>query len=425
MSSSESVLFYDSKLDFPMIDTALAIPNVPTNNNTLTSLPIANHPPVANAGINQTVNENTTVVLNGIASDPDVGDFSTLNYLWKQIAGPAVIFSNDNTTNPSFTAPTVSSDRELRFLLTAKDEKGVASNNSAIVTITVKHVNHNPVANAGQDQIVNPGDIVALDGSKSIDPDNDSIKYLWTQARGPSVELNGNNTVTPTFTAPSNTSADTDLIFRLTVEDVKNSTGSDDVKIMIGYIPPSNQPPIANASIDQIVDAGNTVQLDGSKSIDPGGIIRSYLWNQIAGQHVVLNDTKTSKPSFIAPSNISAPNNVLLFQLTVTDDNNATGLSTVKVTVNPVSRAPIANAGVNQTVNAGDIAPLDGSKSIDPDGDPLTYSWIQANGPSATLNNADKPIATITTPSDITSDIDLIFELTVTDDRNATSTSHC
>ena len=64
-----------------MIDTALAIPNVPTNDDNLTTPPMANHPPVANAGVNQTVDENTTVILNGLASDPDAGDFSRANLL--------------------------------------------------------------------------------------------------------------------------------------------------------------------------------------------------------------------------------------------------------------------------------------------------------------------------------------------------------
>ena len=103
----------------------LAIPNVPTNNNTLTPSPMINHPPVANAGVNQTVNENTTVLLYGIASDPDDGDSSKLTYLWKQIAGPAVKLDNDTGTNPSFIAPMVPVDRDLRFSLTARDDKGV------------------------------------------------------------------------------------------------------------------------------------------------------------------------------------------------------------------------------------------------------------------------------------------------------------
>ena len=104
---------------------AFAFPPTPTSsqttNNASTIAP-ANHSPVANAGINQTVNENETVVLNGIASDPDLNDKFT--YLWNQTAGPEVKLLNGNTTNPSFTAPKVASDKELRFLLTAKDDKG-------------------------------------------------------------------------------------------------------------------------------------------------------------------------------------------------------------------------------------------------------------------------------------------------------------
>ena len=71
-----------------------------------------NHP-----GVNQTVNEKSTFMLNGIASDPDPAD-NKLIYSWKQIAGPRVKLTNINTPNPSFVAPTVSSDRILKFLLT-------------------------------------------------------------------------------------------------------------------------------------------------------------------------------------------------------------------------------------------------------------------------------------------------------------------
>jgi hypothetical protein len=48
---------------------------------------------------NQTVNQNTTVVLLGIASDPDPN--STINYSWKQISGPVVTLKESNTTTPT------------------------------------------------------------------------------------------------------------------------------------------------------------------------------------------------------------------------------------------------------------------------------------------------------------------------------------
>jgi hypothetical protein len=53
---------------------------------TNSSLSASNNPPVAKAGVDFEVNENTSLTLSGIAStDPDFGD--SLNYSWKQIGG--------------------------------------------------------------------------------------------------------------------------------------------------------------------------------------------------------------------------------------------------------------------------------------------------------------------------------------------------
>ena len=310
---------FSNILNISLHNTAWAIPNKLLTNNTLsknqsnnniTNLSSSlssspphtsiNHAPVANAGVNQTVNENSTVTLNGIASDPDPSD-NKLSYSWKQIAGPRVKLINSNSTNPSFIAPTVTSDRDLKFSLTAKDDKG-ASSLPAVVTITVKHTNRPPVANAGPDQIVNPGDVVSLDGSKSKDPDGDRLIYSWTQISGPTVKLDGANTSIATFTAPSNIPADTNLIFRLTVKDSKNAAGTADVKIADKYIPAPNKPPIANAGADQTVNATDSVKLDGTKSKDPDGNISSYSWKEIAGPTITLNQFNTATPSFTAPA---------------------------------------------------------------------------------------------------------------------------
>ncbi len=225
--------------------TALAFK--PTNNTTVSKPVTINHPPIANVGPDQTVNESSKVTLVGVAIDPDPND--KLSYSWLQTAGPAVTLNGHDTASPTFTAPSnVPSDTQLKFALTAKDDKGAESNNLAIVTITVTHINRPPIADAGIDQTVNAGYIVTLDGSKSKDPDNDPLIYSWIQTAGPNVALNGADRTIATFTAPSNNiSADTDLIFRLTVRDSKNATGVDDVKVTDKYIPPPHQPSTANA----------------------------------------------------------------------------------------------------------------------------------------------------------------------------------
>ena len=239
---------------------------------------------------------------------------------------------------------------------------------------------------------------------------------IWSQS-----QIQRSTTSIASFTVPSNISSDTDLIFALTVADSKNASSIDNVKITSRPALSFNKPPIANAGEDMMVNAGNIVKLNGTGSKDPDGKnITSYVWDQIVGSHVVLKGGNTSTPTFSAPSNITS-NTALVFQLTVKDDKNATSISPVKITVKPANHSPSTNAGLDRTVNAGDVVTLDGSKSSDQDNDPLTYIWKQLSGPNVRLNSIDKPFAIFTAPKDISSDTDMRFELTVTDSKNATS----
>ena len=82
------------------------------------------------------------------------------------------------------------------------------------------------------------------------------------------------------------------------------------------------------------------------------------------------------------------------------------------------NKAPIANAGSDQNVIHDPITVnLNGSNSIDPDGDPITFSWTQIGGTIVVLNNANT-----TTPSFETTDVGtLTFQLTVSDNRGKSS----
>ena len=108
------------------------------NNNTgskiINNNNINNQPPIANAGSYQEVTEGDVVLLNGSQSyDPD-GD--PITYFWRQIAGPAVKLDDDTAANIPFTAPNVSTDRNIVFELTVKDNKG--SEGTSEVTIMDK-----------------------------------------------------------------------------------------------------------------------------------------------------------------------------------------------------------------------------------------------------------------------------------------------
>ena len=65
--------------------------------------------------------------LHGIANDSDPGDKIELIHGDKYHWGLSIQLSRyNNTMNPSFIAPNVSADTQLRFALTATDNKGAA-----------------------------------------------------------------------------------------------------------------------------------------------------------------------------------------------------------------------------------------------------------------------------------------------------------
>lgn len=77
---------------------------------------------------------------------------------------------------------------------------------------------------------------------------------------------------------------------------------------------------------------------------------------------------------------------------TVTDPaGNTSQLSACFAITTSSTKAPIANAGSNQTVVVGALVTLDGTGSSDPNTPPLplTYQWTQTAGPVVTLNSAN------------------------------------
>jgi hypothetical protein len=379
---------------------------------------VANNPPIANAGPDQTVIGGTVVTLNGSNSTDPGGTISL--YAWEQTGGPTVTLTNADTVSATFTAPaTGTGGTPLTFQLTVADNVGLTSRDTCVVNVTA--ANRPPVANAGADQVVNEGILVTLNGSNSSDPDGSIRSYLWTRTAGPSVTLSSSTSAQPTFTAPNVGTTGASLTFQLTVTDNGGLQATDSCIVNVSWV---NAPPVANAGADQIVNEGILVTLNGSNSSDPDGSIATYAWRQTAGTNVTLSNAAVANPTFTAP-NVGTAGASLTFQLTVTDSGGLQATDSSIVNVSWVNAPPVANAGPDQTVNAGAAVALNGSGSSDQDNGIASYQWSQTAGTNVTLSNAAVANPTFTAPAGITTGMSLAFELRVTDSDGLSARDTC
>jgi hypothetical protein len=356
---------------------------------------IPNKAPIANAGPDQSVIQQKTVTLNGsLSSDPEN---DPLTYLWTAPAG--IVLINPNSANPSFVAPVITVDTDLLFKLKVNDGELDSPEDEVIISILN---NRFPVANAGVDFSANENSRVTLDGSASFDPEGRTLIFKWTAPAG--ITLNTNIPDKPTFTAPE-VSVVTNYIFTLIVNDGTLDSPADEVVVTIYQV---NKAPIAKAGKDQSVNEGVTVSLDGSASSDVDNDALIYKWTAPAG--IILNISIPDKPTFTAPEVMV--NTDYTFTLFVNDGALDSPADQVVVTVKQVNKAPVANAGSDQSVNEGVTATLNGTGSSDPDGNSLTYKWTAPAGITLSSNTVAKP--TFTAP-EVTQDTPYTFSLVVND----------
>jgi hypothetical protein len=105
--------------------------------------------------------------------------------------------------------------------------------------------------------------------------------------------------------------------------------------------------------------------------------------------------------------------------LTVTN-RGLTASAAVGVEIAAPTGIPTADSGADLAVSAGQSVVLDGSRSSDPDGDPLTYHWEQRSGPEPQIADTESAALAFTAP-DVTAVTVLEFALTVVDDKKASS----
>jgi PKD repeat protein len=261
--------------------------------------------------------------------------------------------TSSNQPNPthSYTQPGV-----YQVKLKITDDSGTSCNvseDSKVVTI-----NAAPEAHAGADEKACINDILRFDGSKSKDPDGSILSYTWDFGDGE--EGNGVNT-----THAYKKSGQYEVMLTVTDNSDTECNASSDTKIVT-----INQPPIADAGSRQVVCMNESVQFDGNLSQDFDGNIVSYQWN--------FGDGATGSGQ--NPTHSYSKTGTYQASLIIKDDSGLrcdTGSSAVTIVVN---QPPIADAGTDMITCPGQVITFDGSNSVDPDGELISYDWDFGDG---------------------------------------------
>ncbi|MCK6513792.1 PKD domain-containing protein [Myxococcota bacterium] len=264
-------------------------------------------------------------------------------------------------------------------------------------------VNTPPSANAGVDQTVSADGAVSLDGSGSYDADGDTLTYRWEfehvpddstiQSKEAPFSRNGSaEAATTTFTPD----AIGTYVVSLWVSDGEEQSAKDYVVITTQT---PDTLPVADAGDDVTVDVDAVVSLDGSGSYDPLGRAVTYAWTIVdtpdASSLTALAGADTASASFTADAR-----GVYVINLVVDNGLTSSLADAVIITAVGEDSAPTANAGEDIVAEDCTAISLDGSGSVDPDGDKLKYSWeIQKKPAGSKVSAASFSDATAAEPT--------------------------
>lgn len=244
------------------------------------------------------------------------------------------------------------------------------------------------------------GRVVVFDGAGSADSNGDALQYFWAVVSVPSgsaVALADPAVMMVSF-VPDVTGSYT---LSLAVSDGELASEPVTATVVV-----RNSPPVAAAGGDVSSALDVPVTLDGSGSADPDGDPLTYAW-------ALLSRPRGSNAELEAPTEVRArltPDVIGMYEvaLEVRDPDGESSVDRVVVAGGITGGPPTAVAGPDQEVETGDLVQLDGSRSRDPDGDPLTHRWVMITRPPMSLAT----LATSTTArTSFTPDLEGLYEV--------------
>ena len=353
----------------------------------------------------KTLNEGESIRLHGVVSDSDC---NVMQVFWEVSAGT---LDDPTSLDPVYTAPMIDGCEGIvvHVTLTAIDSCGASACDA--FDLHVNNVNHAPVADAGRDLCVDEGTSIPLQAVAG-DPDCDPLSYRWAVATGAG-SFDDPSALQAIFHAPMIDECDgMTVTLTLSVVDPCGAAVCDSVVVRVRNV---NRPPRVDLGPDFALDEGESVRLSPVVN-DPECEHLEYCWSITGG---TIDTSDPSNPIFAAPLTDCCDGEVVRIQLTVIDPCGLSASDSLCVSVRNVNGPPTVELGPPITINEGECIRLT-PDVIDPDGDPLVYSWTTSAG---LLSDHCMAAPIFTAPMiDVCEGIDVVVTLRVADPCGLTAT---
>ncbi|UCE37531.1 MAG: PKD domain-containing protein [Thermoplasmata archaeon] len=344
---------------------------------------VDNVAPVANAGIDQIVDEGEMTYFNGSDSYDTPSDMSTLIYTW---------YFEDSTVLLGINVSHSFSDNgNYAVTLVVEDNNGFTDSDTIFVTVN----NVAPIADANGPYSGTEGVGVIFTGS-ATDPGEDTFTYDWDFDDSDGITYLDATSPNPTWTWSDEFSG---MIY-LRVTDDDGDIGFDSASVTI-----TNTAPVADCGGPYSGYEGTAIALSGSAS-DPGADSLTYEWD--LDNDGLFDDATGQNPEWTWYDN-----GVFTISLRVSDSDGGEDSDKEIVTINNV--APTADAGGPYSEDEGSVVSFTGVASDPGSLDTFTYYWDFGDGESSSQQN----------PTHVYSDDGIyIATLTVTDDDGGTNSNN-
>jgi|ETNmetMinimDraft_26_1059896.scaffolds.fasta_scaffold04349_4 hypothetical protein len=266
-----------------------------------------NDDPMAIAGDDITIDQHENAIFNGTFSSDNVG---IINYTW------SLFYDGDELKLYG---------REVVIILDTADEynitlivlDGEGNSDTDYFIVTVRDITP-PVAVAGDDFVIDQGQLVNFNGSGSYD-NVLVVNYTWTI-------IFGNVTQNFSSLAPSYTFNEPGTYYiKLNITDSAGNWHTDHLNVTVR----DSTPPVVKAGEDITIDEGDTVVLNGTGSKDNVGIM-SYTWT------FTYDNTEKELTGFSINFSFLIPGNYTI-TLAVEDAMGNIGTDVVDVIVEPIA----------------------------------------------------------------------------------------